>query len=50
MLNFTEMKETKAKSKTAAAKKQKQEEGDEYAAIAMALYSYLGGQTTGRAT
>jgi len=38
------MKETKVKGKTAAGKKQKQEGGDEYAAIAMALYSFLGGQ------
>ncbi|HPT11994.1 MAG TPA: hypothetical protein PLP69_05175 [Bacteroidales bacterium] len=37
------MKETKAKSKASAEKKQKQEGGDEYAAIAMALYSFLGG-------
>jgi hypothetical protein len=37
------MKEIKKTAKTSSAKKLKQEGGDEYAAIAMALYSYLGG-------
>jgi len=37
------MKEIKKTGRASAAKKQKNEEGNEYAAIAMALYSYLGG-------